>query len=100
MGLPRDAVVSFLKNHDNAIDLDFTLSGDIRDVDFSLNETLATRVASGMASQLGVSIQGLAEGVGSLGQRGLEGAAGTADAIGSLFKGLLGGKGNSRQAER
>jgi len=53
-----------------------------------------------MASQLGVSIQGLAEGVGSLGQRGLEGAAGTADAIGSLFKGLLGGKGNSRQAER
>lgn len=89
MGLPRTAVIGFLKDHDNSIQVDFTLSGDVRSPDFSLNETLATRVASGMAGQLGVSIQGLAEGLGSLGRRGVEGAAGTANAIGSIFKGLF-----------
>jgi hypothetical protein len=89
MGLPRSAVISFLKDHDNAINMDFTLSGDIRHPNFSLNETLATRVASGMAGQLGVSIQGLAEGLGTLGRKGLEGASGTANAIGSAFRGLF-----------
>ena len=91
MGLPRSAVISFLKDNDNAIDVDFTLSGDIRHPNFSLNETLATRVASGMAGQLGVSIQGLAEGLGNLGRRGLEGASETTNTIGSMFKGLFGG---------
>lgn len=91
MGLPRSAVISFLKDNDNAIDVDFTLSGDIRHPNFSLNETLATRVASGMAGQLGVSIQGLAEGLGNIGRKGLEGASGTANTIGSMFKGLFGG---------
>jgi hypothetical protein len=91
MGLPRSAVIGFLKDHDNAIDVDFTLSGDIRNPNFSLNETLATRVAAGMAGQLGVSIQGVAEGLETLGRKGLEGATGTAKAIGSAFKGLFSG---------
>jgi hypothetical protein len=89
MGLPRNAVISFLKDHDNAIDMDFTLSGDVRHPHFSLNETLATRVAAGMAEQLGVSIQGVAEGLETLGRKGIEGASGTADAIGSALKGLF-----------
>jgi Domain of Unknown Function (DUF748) len=91
MGLPRSTVVSFLKDHDGAIDVDFALRGDISHPDFSLNETLATRVASAMAGQLGVSIKGVAQGVETLGRRGLEGASGVADAIGSAFRGLLGG---------
>lgn len=95
MGLPRSAVISFLKDHDNAINVEFTLSGDIRNPNFSLNETLATRVAAGMAGQLGVSIQGVAEGLETLGRKGLEGATGTAKAIGSAFKGLFSG-GNDR----
>ncbi|HEU4341766.1 MAG TPA: DUF748 domain-containing protein [Candidatus Binatia bacterium] len=94
MGLPRSAVIGFLKDNDNAIDVDFTLSGDIRNPNFSLNETLATRVAAGMAGQLGVSIQGVAEGLETLGRKGLEGATGTAKAIGSAFKGLFGGDEN------
>jgi hypothetical protein len=89
MGLPRNAVISFLKNHDNAIDMDFTLSGDVRHPHFSVNETLATRVATGMAGQLGVRIQGVAEGLEILGRKGVEGASGTADAIGSVLKGLF-----------
>lgn len=91
MGLPRNAVISFLKDHDNAIDMDFTLSGDVRHPHFSLNERLATRVAAGMAGQLGVSIQGVAEGLETLGRKGIEGASGTADAIGSVLKGLFSG---------
>ena len=91
MGLPRSTVINFLKDHNDAIDMDFTLSGDIRQPNFSLNETLATRVATGMAAQLGVSLQGVAEGLGTLGRKGLEGATGTANAIGSTIRNLFGG---------
>ncbi|MGH7825586.1 MAG: DUF748 domain-containing protein [Candidatus Binatia bacterium] len=89
MGLPRNAVISFLKDHENAIDVDFNLSGDIRHPKFSLNETLATRVAAGMAGQLGVSIRGVAEGLEALSRKSLEGASGAAGAIGSAFKGFF-----------
>ena len=91
MGLPRNAVISFLKDHEGAIDVDFTLKGDISHPDFSLNETFATRVATAMAGQLGVSIKGLAEGLEAVGRKSLEGASGVTGAIGSAFKGLLGG---------
>lgn len=94
MGLPRGALIRFLKDHDNAIRVDFTLTGDIRHPNFSLNETLATRIAAGMAAQVGVSIQGVAEGLGALGRTGLEGASGTAGAVGSLFRGLFTGDEN------
>ena len=91
MGLPRNAVIGFLKDHDGAIDVDFTLKGDTSHPDFSLNETLATRIAAGMAGQLGVSIKGIAEGVEGLGRKGVQGAAGVAEGIGSAVKGLFGG---------
>ena len=91
MGLPRSTVIKFLEDHNNAIDMDFALSGDIRQPNFSLNETLSTRVAAGMAAKLGVSLQGLAEGLGTLGRKGLEGAAGTANAITSGIRTLFGG---------
>ncbi len=91
MGLPRNAVIGFLKGHDGAIDVDFTLKGDTSHPDFSLNETLATRIAAGMAGQLGVSIKGIAEGVEGLGRKGGQGAAGVAEGIGSAVKGLFGG---------
>ena len=91
MGLPRSAVLGFLKNHDNAIDVDFALKGDIGHPKFSLNETLATRVAAAMAGELGLSIKGVAEGVEALGRKGLEGASGVTGAIGSAVRGLFGG---------
>lgn len=91
MGIPRNAVISFLKDHDGAIDMDFSLAGDVSHPKFSLNETLATRVASAMAGQLGVTILGVAEGIETIGRKGLEGVGGVAEAIGSVFKGLLGG---------
>jgi len=90
MGMPRDAVVNSLKGHNGAIDVDFTLKGDVSHPNFSLNEALSTRIAAGMAGQLGFSIKGLGEGVGSLGQKGVEGvgkaAGGIGDAVRDLFK--------------
>ena len=58
---------------------------------FSINEAIATRVAMGMAAQLGVSFRDLAEDFGTLGRRSVEGASGVARGIGSVVRGLFGG---------
>jgi uncharacterized protein involved in outer membrane biogenesis len=79
MGVPRSAVIASLKNRSGQIVVPFTLQGNLSDPHFSLNENLATRIGSGVASSLGISIAGLAHGVGNAAQ-GVEGA----------FKKLLG----------
>jgi Domain of Unknown Function (DUF748) len=92
MGLPRNAVISFLKDNNNAIDVDFTLKGNTRNPNFSLNERLSTRIATAMAGQLGVSIQNVAEGLGTLGRKGMEGAGAVVEGVGSKVKRLFGGQ--------
>jgi hypothetical protein len=92
MGVPRNAVVGFLKDHNNAIDVDFVLKGDTSNPSFSLNESLSTRIATAMAGQLGVSIKSVAEGIGTLGRKGVEGAGGVVDGVGSAVKRLFGGE--------
>lgn len=64
-GVPRQAVLAFMSRNDR-IELDFTLEGRLDDPAFSLNENLATRVASALAEKLGVSVSGVVEGVGSM----------------------------------
>lgn len=91
MGMPRNAVVNSLKDTQGVIDIDFALKGDITHPNFSLNEALSTRIAAGMAGQLGVSIKGLAEGVGALGGKGVEGVGKAAGGIGSAVRDLFGG---------
>lgn len=68
MGLPRQAVIAALKNRQGSIDIAFTLQGNLDDPRFSLNENLATRLAAGIADGLGISLEGLARGVESVGQ--------------------------------
>ena len=92
MGLPRNAVISFLKDNNNAIDVDFTLTGNTNNPNFSLNENLSTRVATAMAGQLGVSIKSVAEGLGTLGRKGMESAGGVVEGVGSTVKRLFGGR--------
>ncbi|HME70835.1 MAG TPA: DUF748 domain-containing protein [Myxococcota bacterium] len=88
MGLPRDAVVASLKNSGGKIAVNFVLEGDIDNPQFSLNEALTTRVAASMAEALGVSLGGLAKGVGSFGQKGVEAAGQAAEgAVQQIFKG-------------
>jgi hypothetical protein len=92
MGLPRNTVISFLKDNNNAIDVDFTLTGNTSNPNFSLNESLSTRIATGMAGQLGVSIRSVAEGLGTLGRKGMEGASDVVEGVGSAVKRLFGGQ--------
>ncbi len=91
MGLPRSAVIGFLKDNHNAIDIDFTLKGDTKNPNFFLNENLSTRIAIGMAGQLGVSIKNAAGGIGTLGRKGVEGAGSVIEGAGTAVKRLFGG---------
>ena len=61
-GMPRQAALAALKQHDR-ISLKFTLEGRLDDPGFSVNESLAKRFGSGLAETLGVSIEGVVEGV-------------------------------------
>jgi hypothetical protein len=90
MGLPRNAVIGFLKDNNNVIDVAFTLKGDTGNPNFSLNENLSTRIATAMAGKLGVDITGVAETIGTLGQKGMEGAGSLVEGVGSAIKGLFG----------
>jgi hypothetical protein len=71
MGVPRNAVLNSMKDHNGAIDLDFTLKGDITHPTFSLNEALSTRIAGG------------------LGQKGVEGVGQAAGGIGAAIKDIF-----------
>jgi len=64
-GVPRQAVVAAM-SRDGQIRVKFVLEGKLDDPNFSLNENLATRVTSGLAETLGVSLGGVVHGVGNL----------------------------------
>ena len=92
MGVPRAAVVTFLKNKNNKIEVNFVIEGDVSNPRFALNEAFTTRIASTLAENLGVSIRGVVEGVGSLGQKGVEAAGETAKGVGGALEQLFGGQ--------
>ena len=71
---------------------ELVLEGDVNHPQFSLNETLTTRLASSMAESLGVSLGGVATGVGALGQSGVEAAGKVAKGAGSAVQRLFGGQ--------
>jgi hypothetical protein len=79
MGVPRNAVMAALKNSNGQIAVDFTLDGDLDDPRFSLNDSFAHRLGTGLAEGLGISIEGLTRGVG-----------GAANSIGGVVKKLFG----------
>lgn len=90
MGMPRNTVVGLMKNRQGLIAAKFVLEGKLDDPQFSLNESLATRFGASVAESLGVSIEGIARGAGSLGQQSLEAVGGAAKGIGQSVKGLFG----------
>ncbi|MES2355632.1 MAG: DUF748 domain-containing protein [Pseudomonadota bacterium] len=82
MGVPRQAVMAFMKNKNDQITVKFALDCDINDPNFSVNENISTRIASSMAESLGVSLKGVGSGVGTVGQKGLEAVG---KAMGKIF---------------
>ena len=83
MGMPRSAAIAMMKNRDGKIAVKFVLDGDVNDPRFSLNENLTTRIGSAVAGSLGVSIEGLAKGVGEIGGGAVRGIE---SSIGKLIK--------------
>lgn len=83
MGMPRSAVVALLKDRQGRIRVDFVLSGNLDDPAFSLNENLMGKVGAAVADSLGISLEGLAQGVGSAGSSV---ARGLGASLGKLFK--------------
>jgi len=63
LGVPRSMVLSFLKNNNNEIRLDFILEGNLDNPRFNLRENLAKRLSVGLAKKLGVSILGVGEAI-------------------------------------
>jgi hypothetical protein len=92
MGVPREAVLSFLKDNGNSITLDFVLEGDINNPKFSLNETMSQRMAVSMADLLNVSIGGVAKGAAALGKEGVNAAAGVVNGVGGAMRELFSGQ--------
>ncbi len=82
MGLPRSATISMMKDKKGRISAKFVLEGDINDPKFSLNEQMATRLGSSLASALGISLESLAKGVGSVGSGS---ARGISESLGKLL---------------
>lgn len=78
MGVPRRAVIASLKDKGDRIVVPFTLAGNLDDPHFSLNENLASHLGGAVAGVLGISVEGLAHGVGSA-------AEGVQDAVKKLF---------------
>lgn len=64
-GVPRQAVLAAM-TRDGRLQVRFTLEGRLDDPAFSLNENLATKLASGLAETLGVSVSGVVKGLGGL----------------------------------
>ena len=64
-GVPRQAVLAAMSKN-GKLEVKFTLEGRLDDPAFSLNENLATRIASGMAESLGVSLSGMVKGLGGM----------------------------------
>lgn len=89
MGVPRSMVLGLLKNEKDQISIKFVLDGDLNNPHFSLNETMSTRLAAGMAETLGVSLGSLAGGVGTMGLKGAQAAGEAVKSVGSAIGDLF-----------
>jgi hypothetical protein len=89
LGVPRDLLLRAMAARNGHIELDFRLEGDVDDPRFSLNDSLATEMATGLVGVLGIDLPGLAEGIGEAGGSALEGAGKVGRSVGSALKGML-----------
>ena len=85
LNLPLSAVISFLKNHDNEIVVNFVVEGDLNNPKFNLRESLMNKISIGMAEKLGLSIQRIGE---SIVETGAEGAKEVGKSIQGIGEGI------------
>jgi len=89
LGVPRDLLLKAMAARQGHIAFDFRLEGNVDDPRFSLNETLATRLATSMVDVLGVNLPGFVEGLGDVGGSALRGAGSVGKSVGTALKGVL-----------
>ncbi|GAB4484246.1 MAG: hypothetical protein OHK006_08040 [Thermodesulfovibrionales bacterium] len=76
LGVPLAAVTGLLKDSSNAISLDFTIEGDLKNPKFNIRDSLVQKLALSLAKSLGLPIQEIGKSVFDLG----------GSAIRSIFK--------------
>ena len=79
LSIPTKAAVAALKTRNGDITVHFVLDGNLRDPKFSVNENLLTKLGTGFAQAMGVSVEGVAKGAGD-----------TVKGLGNALKNLLG----------
>ena len=79
LSIPTKAAVAALKSRSGDITVHFVLDGNLRDPKFSVNENLLTKLGTGFAQAMGVSVEGVAKGAGE-----------TVKGLGNALKNLLG----------
>lgn len=68
MGVPRQWVLAALKDRKDEIRVRFTLEGRLDDPKFSLNESIAKKLAASLGESLGIRVGGLAQELGKAAQ--------------------------------
>jgi hypothetical protein len=86
LNMPLSAVVSFLKNNNNEIVVNFVIEGDLDNPKFNFRESFMNKISIAMAEKLGLSIKRVGE---SIVETGAEGAKEVGKGIGESIKKLL-----------
>ncbi len=84
MGMPRDSMVSMLRERDGSITVPFNIEGNLNDPGFDVDAAFKAKVGFATATALGMSIKDL------MGTLGKEKAGENAAKVIDAFKGLLG----------
>jgi hypothetical protein len=78
LSLPRRAIIASLEDSSGKASFNFSLTGSVNAPTFTIEEGASTRIAGGLANLLGISIEGIASGVG-----------GAVEGIGNAVSGFL-----------
>lgn len=82
LGMSQNSLVSALKDKQGRITAKFVLEGNLADPKFSLNESFSGQIGLAVGKTLGLSLEGLAKGVGTAGGGA---ARSLGDTLGKLF---------------
>ncbi|HVT36635.1 MAG TPA: DUF748 domain-containing protein [Nevskiaceae bacterium] len=85
LGAPRAATLKYFEQAHDHLDLNYVVEGDLDNPKFSLNDSIATKVALAAGETLGVSIVDVAKGVTTLGSRSVDAVKGIGSGVGHLL---------------
>jgi len=84
--IPLSAVISFLKNNNNEIVVNFILEGDLDNPKFSLRESFVDKLTIALAGQLGLSIKRIGESIIVIGAEGTKQIGKSVEDLGESIK--------------